>query len=125
MLGNQRVAQLIQARRLTPQGKTIFPRQKPTVGGPLIQRGRGRSEEESKNVAPSLAAFDAANPGIIAVLSFEQLKVWHDVIAGWAHNRKVGEALVRHEKRERSKMLDPTSTRPIISSDYLDERARI
>ena len=74
---------------------------------------------------PSLEAFNAANPGIVAALSLDQLTIWHDVITGWAQNRKVDDALVRHEKRERATFLDPASTGPILSSDYLDEHRRI
>jgi hypothetical protein len=91
----------------------------------LIQRDRRQTGAPAKDAGPSLAAFDAANPGIVAALSYEQLKIWHDVIDGWTANRKVDEALVRHEKHERSTFLDPSSTAPIASSDYLDEHARI
>ncbi len=91
----------------------------------LLQRQPGGPGAAAATAGPSLAAFDAANPGIIAAMSYDQLKIWHDVIEGWAANRKVDEALVRHEKHERSTFLDPTSTAPIISSDYLDEHARI
>ena len=103
-----------------PAGRCGEPRRRRPV-----QRAPGAPGGPVKDAGPTLAAFDAANPGITAALSYEQLEVWHDVIEGWAANRKVDDALVRHEKHERSTFLDPSSTAPIISSDYLDKHARI
>ena len=92
----------------------------------MLQRDSNTEGKDDKAAAsPRFDAFVAANPAIVAAMSREQLMTWHRVIEGWQANRTVDEALARHEKRERSKLLDPNSTMPIRSSDYLHAHERI
>jgi hypothetical protein len=92
----------------------------------ILQRDGEGSQRQVKDPGPTIEAFTAANPGIVAALSGEQLRIWHQVVAGWAANRQVDEALRRHEKGWRATSMEgPTSTLPIASSDYLRAHERI
>ncbi len=91
----------------------------------LVQREAGGAPPPPVDPGPSIAKFDAENPGIIAAMSYEQLNGWHDLIEVWTNNSKVDDALARHEKREREAMGNPDSRDPIISDRYLEEAERI
>ncbi len=74
----------------------------------VLQRQSGVGAQPAANPASlTFGLFQAAYPGIIAAMSFDQMKVWKDIIDGWEFNRGLDAKERAYDRAARAESMSP------------------